>query len=111
MVIPTTAVISSRDSQPVITLAPAHVAPSSLPPAYKDPKANQPRPGEAEMLLGFHQGNVQSEICSSPVAPAVMIRVRLPGDGGILLVKVPSDLPVAPCAGQLQLYPFATGPV
>jgi len=57
------------------------------------------------MLLGWHY------ICASRVAPAAMIQVRLPRDGGNLLVKVPSELPVAPCAGQLQLYPFATGPV
>jgi len=105
-VIPTTAIIPSpADSMPVISLAPGHVPPSSLPPAYKDPGANQPRSGEAEMLLGWHY------ICASRVAPAAIVQVRLPGDGGTLLVKIPSDLAVAPCAGQLQLYPFATGPV
>ena len=105
MVIPTTAAIPSGDSLPVIVLAPGHIPPTSLPPAYQDPAVNQPRPGEAEMLLGWHY------ICASRVAPAAMIQLRLPGDGGTLLVKVPSELPVAPCAGQLQLYPFATGPV
>ena len=105
MAIPTTADVGAGVSLPVIVLAPGHVPPASLPPAYKDPAANQPRPGEAEMLLGWHY------ICASRVAPAAMIQVRLPGDGGTMLVKVPSELPVAPCAGQLQLYPFATGPV
>ncbi len=56
------------------------------------------------MLLGWHY------ICASRVAPAATIQVRVPGDGGTLLVKIPSDLAVAPCAGQLQLYPFAAGP-
>jgi len=105
MVIPTTADVGSRVSLPVIVLAPGHVPPASLRPAYEDLAANQPRPGEAEMLLGWHY------ICASRVAPAAMVQVRLPGDGGNLLVRVPSELPVAPCAGQLQLYPFATGPV
>lgn len=104
MVVPTTAAVVG-DSPPVVVLAPGHVPPQSLPPAYKDPEANQPRPGEAEMLLGWHY------ICAKPVAPAATIQVRLPGDGGTLLVKVPSDVTVAPCAGQLQLYPFAIGPV
>jgi hypothetical protein len=105
-VIPTTSTIPSpADSMPVISLAPGHVPPSSLPPAYKDPGANQPRSGEAEMLLGWHY------ICASRGASAAMIQVRLPGDGGTMLVKVPSELSVTPCAGQLQLYPFATGPV
>lgn len=111
MVIPTTADTVSGDSLPVIVLASGHVPPASLPPAYKDPSANQARPGEAEMLLGWHVGNVQPDICGSPVTPAAMIEVHLPGNAGILLVKVPSDFPVAPCAGRLQLYPFATGPV
>jgi hypothetical protein len=105
-VIPTTATVSS-DSQPVIILAPGHVPPSSLPAAYQDPLANHPRPGEAEMLLGFHQ----SEGCANPVAPAAMIQVRLPGNDGTLLVKIPSNVDVVPCPGQLQLYPFTTGPV
>ncbi|MDQ6714258.1 MAG: hypothetical protein M3Z28_13885 [Candidatus Dormibacteraeota bacterium] len=111
MVIPTKAAISSRDPLPVIILTPGHVLPASIPPAYKDPGANQPRPGEAEMLLGWHAGNVQPDVCSNPVAAAAQIQVRLPGNGGILLVMVPADFPVAPCAGQLQLYPFASGPV
>src|ERR1700737_1856871 len=56
-VIPTTAIVPSpADSMPVISLAPGHVPPSSLPPAYKDPGANQPRSGEAEMLLGWQIG-------------------------------------------------------
>jgi hypothetical protein len=63
------------------------------------------------MLLGWRVGNVQPDVCTSPVTPAAMIQVHLPGDGGILRIKVPTKFPVAPCAGQLQLYPFATGPV
>lgn len=110
-IIPTTATLPSGDSSPIIVLAPGHVPPVSFPPAYTDPEASQPRLGEAEMLLGWHVGNVQPDVCTSPVDPAAVIQVHLPGDGGILSVEVPSKLPVAPCAGQLQLYPFATGPV
>lgn len=111
MVIPTTPGIVSGDSPPVIVLAPGHVPPASLPPAYQDPQAGQPRLGEAEMLLGWRVGNVQPDVCSSPVPPASTIQVNLPSAGGILLVKAPARFPVAPCAGQLQLYPFAIGPV
>ena len=110
-VLPTTAVIVSGDFPPVIVLAPGHVPPASLPPAYMDPAANQPRPGEAEMLLGWRLGDVQPDVCSSPVPPAATIQVNLQRDGGTLLIRVPSDVAVAPCGGRLQLYPFVTGPV
>ena len=92
--IPTRVAWAERTSTPV-TLEPFH--------GRLDP--HQAHPGEAQLLIGWRWWRRQAGDC--PTVAAASVQIQLPGKSGTVSVVASPAPPIAPCAGELQMFAFS----
>jgi len=76
-------------ASPAVVLIPGHVALD----------AAHPQIGEAQLLLGWHTGDVQPGTCTKLVTPAKVVRITFPGGGAVEARAYFLEVPIAPCTG------------